>query len=70
MAHSNICHICKLLEHMRKPVLQFQSCTISMTQSNNRTSERNPGEDPVLMVEKKLEASNQTHCNEYLQIKK
>jgi hypothetical protein len=36
------------MELVKGPVLQIQSCRISMTQSNN--SERNPQEDPVLIV--------------------
>ena len=32
-----------------------------MTQGNNRISERSPGGDPVLMVQQKPEASNQTN---------
>jgi hypothetical protein len=48
------------LECVKRLLLQNQSCRISMTQGNNRRSERSPGEDPGLMVEQKPEASNQT----------
>lgn len=40
----------ELLEQVNGSVLLFQSCRISMTQGNNRISERSPREDPVLMV--------------------
>jgi hypothetical protein len=49
-ALSNIYPIQEFLEHAKGPILQTQSCRISMTQGNNGISERNPGEDPVLIV--------------------
>lgn len=45
----NIHPISELLECMKGPVLQIQSCKISMTQGN-KISERSPVEDPVLIV--------------------
>lgn len=45
---------------MKGLVLQKQSCRISLIQGNSRISERHTGEDPVLIVELKPEASNQT----------
>ena len=42
-------NISELLEYMKKLVLQIQSYRISMTQGNNRISERNPNEIPVLL---------------------
>ena len=39
-----------------------------MTQGNNRTG-KSPDDDPILMVSQKPEIPNQTHCNEYLQVK-
>ena len=48
--HPNIYSIYELLEHVKGPVLQIQSCRISMTQGNNRISERSPNKDPVLTV--------------------
>lgn len=48
----------ELLELQKGPVLQNQSIRISMTQSNNRISEGNPREDPVVTVWQKPEASN------------
>lgn len=39
-----------LLEHIKGLVLKLQSCRISKTQSKSRISERNPSEEPVLMV--------------------
>jgi hypothetical protein len=39
----------ELLEHMKGPVLQIQSCRIPMTQGNNRISQKSPCEDPVLI---------------------
>jgi hypothetical protein len=50
VAHPNIYPIYELLEHVKKPVLQIQSCRLSMTQGNNRRSGRGPGEDPVLIM--------------------
>ena len=46
----------ELSENPKKPDLQNWS---SMTQGNNRISERRPGEDPVLIVLRKPEASKQ-----------
>ena len=48
--HPNIYPIYELLESVKDPVLQSQSCRISMTQGNNRISERSPSEDPVWIV--------------------
>ena len=50
LVHLNIYPIYELLEHGKGPVLWIQSCRISMTQGNNRISERSPSEDPVLIV--------------------
>ena len=50
LTHPNIYPIYELLECVKDPVLQSQSCRISMTQGNNRISERSPREDPVLIV--------------------
>jgi hypothetical protein len=60
LAHTNIYPIYELLEHMKGLVLQIQSYRISMTQGNNRKSERSSSEDPALIVKQKPEASNQT----------
>ena len=60
-AHPIIYIICELLERVKGPVLQPQSCRISMTQGNNRITGRSPSEDPVLMVSQKPEAWNQTN---------
>ena len=49
LTHPNIYSIYELLEHVKGPVLQIQSCRISMTQGNNRISERSPSEVPVLI---------------------
>jgi hypothetical protein len=38
-----------LLEHVKRLVLQFQSLRISMTQVNNRISERSLFKNPVLI---------------------
>jgi hypothetical protein len=40
----------KLLEYVKGPVLQIQSCRTFMTQGNSRISKRSPREDPVLIV--------------------
>jgi hypothetical protein len=50
LVHPNISLIYELLELMKGPMLQIQSCKISMTQDNNRIINRSSGEDPVLMV--------------------
>jgi hypothetical protein len=42
LAHLNIYLINELLEHMSKPVVLIQNHRISMTQGNNRISERSP----------------------------
>lgn len=47
MAHPNIHPTYDLLEHVQEPVLQAQSCKISMTQGNNRISNVSPSERPV-----------------------
>ena len=41
--------IYELLVYVKKVVLQIQSCRISMTQGNNRISERSPSEIAVLI---------------------
>lgn len=72
MTHHDISPIHELLVFMKGLVLQNQSCRVSMTQGNNRTSEKSPGEDLVLIVYQKPEASNQTmtHCNGHWQEKR
>lgn len=50
LTHPNIYPTFERLDCMKGSVLQKQSCRISMTQDNNRVSEKNPCEDPVLMV--------------------
>jgi hypothetical protein len=42
--------ISMMLEYVKGPVLQIQSCRISITQGGNKISKRSPGEDPVLIV--------------------
>ena len=44
------CPIPTSLEWMKGLVRQIQNCEISMTQGNNRISERRPSEVPVLIV--------------------
>ena len=60
LAHPNIYPTDELLECTKEAVLQFQNYRISMTQGNNRKSERSSSEDPALIVKQKPEASNQT----------
>ena len=50
MAHPNIYPIDELLKYMKGPVLQIQNYRMSMTQGNNRISEKSPGEVLVLIV--------------------
>lgn len=50
VAHPNIYPTCELLELVKGPVLQNQSCGVSLTQGNSRISEKSSGEDPVWMV--------------------
>jgi hypothetical protein len=44
-------------------VLKIQTHRISMTQSNNRISERSPSENSVSMMYQKAEALNQTNAS-------
>jgi hypothetical protein len=60
-AHPNTYLKYKLLERMKGVVPQNQCFRISMTQGNNKISERNPGENSVSIVYQKSEASNQTN---------
>jgi hypothetical protein len=53
LAHPNIYIICKWLRHMKGPVLLIQGCRLSMNQSNNGITRRNPSEHPILMVSQK-----------------
>jgi hypothetical protein len=55
LTYPNIHPINELLECVKEPVLQIQSCRISMTKGNNRLSERTPSEVPVLKVQQKPE---------------
>lgn len=50
MTHPNIYPIAEVLECMKGPFPQIQNNTVSMTQGNKRLSERDPSEDPVLIV--------------------
>jgi hypothetical protein len=50
LVHPNIYPIYELLEHVKGPVLQTQSCRISMTQGNNRLSEQRPRARPIAMT--------------------
>ena len=50
LAHPNIYPIDELLKYMKGPVLQIQNYRMSMTQGNNRISEKSPGEVLVLIV--------------------
>jgi hypothetical protein len=42
--------IYELLEYVNGLVLQIQSCSISVTQGNNRVSEKSSRKDPILIV--------------------
>ena len=68
MAHPQVYIICELLGCVKRAVLLFQSCKISMTQVNNKITK---GvlvlTNTILMVSQKPETSNQrpmTHCND------
>lgn len=50
LGHPNIHPICELLEQVKGPILQVQRHRSSMTQGNNKISERSPSKDPVLIV--------------------
>lgn len=52
-AHPNIYPIYDMLGCMKRLVLQFQSCMISIAQGNNRRSEKSPDKKPVLVVQQK-----------------
>ena len=47
LANPKIHPIYEMQEHIKGPVLQIQSCKISMIQGNNRRSERSPSEDQI-----------------------
>ena len=72
MAHTNTYLIYELLECVKGPVRQILTYRISMTQGNNRISERSPSEVPALTGKQKPETSYQTKklLNEHLQAKK
>lgn len=59
LAHPNIYPVYALLERVKGPVLQIQSCITkcSMTQVNNRISKWSPLEDLVFIVQQKPETS-------------
>ena len=50
LVHPNIYPIYDLLECVKGPVFQIQSCRISTTHGNHRMSEKSLSEDPVLKV--------------------
>lgn len=53
----NVYHL-DWLGHVKGPVLLFESCGISVTQGNNRTTRRSPDEDAILMESQKAEILN------------
>ena len=53
--------ICKLLKHVKGPILKIQSCRISMTQGNNRITGRSPGKDSVWWNRSQMDPLNQTN---------
>ena len=48
--HPTIYPTYELLDHVKGPGLQNQSCRISTTCGNSRLSEKSPGEDLVLIM--------------------
>jgi hypothetical protein len=50
LTHTNIYSVCELLELVKGPVLQNQSCRIFMTWCNGRITEMSLGEGSILMV--------------------
>jgi hypothetical protein len=50
LAHQNIHPIYELLEQMKRLVLQIPSCGHSMTQGDNRITEKSSSEGPILMM--------------------
>jgi hypothetical protein len=50
LAYPNIYPIYELQEHVKGLMLLNQSCRISITQSDNRISEKSPGKDPELKL--------------------
>lgn len=50
LAHPNIYHNRKLLQLMKGPILQTQSCNISTTHGSSRITKRSPSEDPAWIV--------------------
>lgn len=61
LVHPKINPICELMEPVKGPVLQNQTCRMSETQGNSKMSERSSSEDPVLRVSQKPEALNWTY---------
>ena len=51
MAHPKIDLIYELLERVKGLALQIQNCRISMTQGNNRITERKTGENLVVVTQ-------------------
>ena len=50
LAHPNIYPTYELLELVKGPVLQIQSCRISMAHGNDRLSKMSPSEVPELIA--------------------
>lgn len=50
LADPNMYLIYELLEHKKGLFIGIQSCRISMSQGNNKMSQKSPSEDPVLIV--------------------
>ena len=65
LAHPNLHPISALLKHVKEPVLQTQSCRISMMQGNNSISKRSPRKGPASIMKQTPETSNET--NDFLQ---
>lgn len=68
--HPNIHPIYDLAQHLKGPVLQFQSFKISMTQDNSRVSRRSPSEGPVSKCSRnwRLQSRPMSLCSEHLQV--
>jgi hypothetical protein len=67
--HSSIFPIHDLLGRVNGPVLWIQSCRVSVTQGNNRISQRSLVRSQYWHCSRQPEAWNWSQCSEHLQVK-
>lgn len=61
LIHANNHHNCELLEHVKELDLQMQRCRTSLTQGNNKVSQRSPSESPVRREQQKSAPADSTN---------